>query len=112
MLKRSDCREIVLKQKSSGRLERFLLEVIGKAITHSVCFTNLRDKVRYGVMIKALQAKFTQHKDLKDILLSTGAKTLIEDAKNDKVWGVGRDGKGQNLLGKALMQVRDELKED
>ena len=77
-----------------------------------VRFKKFRDQVKYDVMIKALQAKFSQHKDLKDILLGTGNKTLVEDAKYDNVWGVGSDGKGQNLLGKALMQVRGELKEN
>ena len=32
---------------------------------------------------------------------------VLEDSPCDAVWGVGRDGKGGNLLGKLLMELRD-----
>ena len=62
-------------------------------------------------MLKCLFAKFTQHEDLKKILLDTGDKTLIEHTKNDVYWADGGDGSGKNMLGKLLMKVRDELKD-
>jgi N-glycosidase YbiA len=67
--------------------------------------------VKDEIMLDALKAKFTQHKDLKEILLSTGDAKLVEHTANDRYWGDGGDGSGLNMLGKLLMQVRDELKQ-
>ena len=76
-------------------------------------------EVRYDVVLEALRAKFTQHEDLKEILLRTGSSEIVEASPYDRIWGIGtakreeiidkRKWKGQNLLGKALMQVREEL---
>ena len=60
-------------------------------------------------MKSVLFAKFTQHEDLKAILLSTGNALLIEASKTDAFWGIGEKGNGKNMLGRLLMQVRDEL---
>jgi hypothetical protein len=60
------------------------------------------------VMLSALRAKFTQHPELRDLLVSTSDWPIFEDSPTDRVWGY-RDG-GLNLLGKALMQIRAELK--
>ena len=59
------------------------------------------------------------HETIKEKLIATKPKTLYEASKNDKIWGIGyyansaintkKDKFGQNLLGKALMQIRDEL---
>ncbi len=38
-------------------------------------------------------------------------KAIAEHCE-DKVWGDGKDGTGKNLLGKILMQVREELREE
>lgn len=70
---------------------------------------------KIGVMMTALRAKFTQHKDLKKLLLSTKDKMLVEHTNIDKIWADGGDcgtGKiGKNYLGKCLMEVRKELGE-
>ena len=68
------------------------------------------EKVKLSVMYKALLAKFSQHKDLKDLLLQTGNRELIEHTSNDSYWGDGGDGRGQNNLGKLLMRVRNVLR--
>ncbi len=67
-------------------------------------------QVKDGVMLDALRAKFSQHPDLKELLLSTGNALLVENAPRDNYWGAGSDGRGRNQLGKLLMQVRDELR--
>lgn len=67
------------------------------------------ESVKNDVMKKALTAKFTQHEDLKILLLSTGEAKLIEHTENDAYWGDGGDGKGKNYLGILLMQVREEI---
>ena len=67
------------------------------------------EKVKCDVMLKALLAKFTQHEDLKRLLLSTGNRHLVEHTSNDSFWGDGGDGSGKNNLGKLLMVVRQAL---
>lgn len=46
---------------------------------------------------------------LRDLLLSTNSKNLIEASPYDYYWGCGNDGSGQNRLGKLLMELRLEL---
>lgn len=67
------------------------------------------DDIRDGVMLRALEAKFTQHTDLKEILLSTTGADLVEHTRNDKYWGDGGDGSGRNMLGHLLEQIRAKL---
>jgi predicted NAD-dependent protein-ADP-ribosyltransferase YbiA (DUF1768 family) len=59
-----------------------------------------------------LRAKFIQHSDLTDLLLSTGSARLVERGRVDnavnRLWGEV-NGKGQNMLGVLLMELRDEL---
>ena len=70
------------------------------------------EKVKYDVMYQVCLAKFTQNEDLKKKLLATGDEHLEEgNTWGDRIWGTV-NGKGQNHLGKILMKVRDELKEN
>ncbi len=59
-----------------------------------------------------MRAKFTQHHDLAELLLSTGSARLVETGRVNnavnRLWGEV-DGKGQNMLGIMLMELRDEL---
>ncbi|WP_422909409.1 NADAR family protein [Pseudomonas sp. MAC6] len=70
-------------------------------------------KVKFERMRAILLAKFTQHEDLKALLLSTGEARLVESATVDnevnRTWGEV-NGKGKNMLGVLLMEVRDELR--
>lgn len=70
------------------------------------------EKVKDDIMREAVMAKFTQRKDLKEILLSTGDATLVEHTENDSYWGDGGNGTGKNMLGKILMEVREILKDE
>jgi len=65
--------------------------------------------IKKSVMLKALKAKFNQHYELKEQLISTGNRLLCEYSSNDKYWGDPGDGTGQNTLGKLLMAIRTEL---
>lgn len=78
---------------------------------------------RMPFMVYCCYLKFNQNPALGQELLDTGDKTLVEASVEDCVWGVGLDEsdplildesnwRGENLLGKALMQVRDLLRED
>ena len=67
---------------------------------------------RDHAMKRALVAKFNQNVDLKWLLLETGDKNIIQRCTRDKYWGDGGGaGKGENMLGKILMEVRASLKE-
>lgn len=70
--------------------------------------TNKIDRMR-GV----LRAKFTQHPELKELLLSTGNIRLVESATVDnevnRFWGEV-NGVGRNTLGSMLMELREELR--
>lgn len=70
------------------------------------------EEVKDDIMREALRAKFTQHEDLKKILLETGDAELVEHTTNDNYWGDGGDGKGKNMLGKLLMELREELRKE
>ncbi len=61
-------------------------------------------------MLDALRAKFTQHEELRELLLGTGDAGLVEHTANDSYWGDGGDGSGKNRLGVLLMQVRCEVR--
>lgn len=62
--------------------------------------------VKVAVMRKAVVAKFTQHEEIRRILLGTGDALLVEHTANDGYWADAGDGSGQNMLGKILMEVR------
>lgn len=74
-------------------------------------------------MVAVNYAKFTQNQDLKEILLSTGDRVLVEASPYDKIWGIGlqqdddrcldeNQWQGMNLLGRALMEVRKQINEE
>lgn len=69
-------------------------------------------QIRNDMMDIALSHKFRQNKHLKDELLSTGNAELIEDSPYDAYWGIGKDGTGENQLGKALERLRLKLSEE
>jgi hypothetical protein len=79
------------------------------------------DKVKYSIVLNGNYYKFTQNQAMMDFLLSTGDKILVEASPLDTIWGIGlgKDNekafniaswRGKNLLGFALMEVRDELR--
>lgn len=61
------------------------------------------------IMLEALMAKFQQHAELAELLLSTGTASIVERTENDHYWGDGGDGSGSNRLGILLMTVRQQL---
>ena len=78
-------------------------------------------KVCYEIMYLINYEKYFQNTRLKNILLNTGDKMIIEANPKDTRWGIGLSAEddrvldesqwqGENLLGKVLMQVRQELK--
>jgi ribA/ribD-fused uncharacterized protein len=68
------------------------------------------DTEKVAIMERALVAKFTQHDQYKRYLFSTGARDLVEDSLTDYYWGRGRNHLGLNMLGRLLMEIREELR--
>jgi ribA/ribD-fused uncharacterized protein len=75
---------------------------------------------RFDLVVEGNLAKFAQHPDLRDFLLTTGSRVLVEASPYDRIWGVGlaaddehatspEHWRGLNLLGFALMEVRHQL---
>lgn len=64
-------------------------------------------------MRAVLRAKFEQHPDLAILLADTGDRRLVEAGTTNnavnRFWGEV-NGKGQNMLGVMLMELRDELR--
>jgi len=70
------------------------------------------EKVKDKVMEDCVRDKFTRNDDLRQRLLDTGDQELVEgNTWNDTYWGVYR-GRGRNMLGKILMKVREELRNE
>lgn len=66
--------------------------------------------VKDGIMYRIVMDKFLQNKELKEQLLNTKDAILIEgNTWNDIYWGVC-NARGKNMLGKILMEVREEIK--
>jgi ribA/ribD-fused uncharacterized protein len=77
---------------------------------------------RFQLVIKGNLAKFSQNLNLQSFLLTTGEKVLIEASPVDRIWGIGLSAtdelamnperwRGLNLLGFALMEVRQLIRE-
>ena len=75
---------------------------------------------RFPIVVRANEAKFSQNAELSDFLKQTGSRILVEASPVDRIWGIGLAGddasvhdphrwQGLNLLGFALMQVRQRL---
>lgn len=81
---------------------------------------NVWKKKRYAIILNGNYAKFLQNEGLRQFLIGTKNRVLVEASPYDKIWGIGMvaddehienplEWKGLNLLGFALMEVRDEL---
>ncbi|MFF9206831.1 MULTISPECIES: NADAR family protein [unclassified Streptomyces] len=76
---------------------------------------------RFGIVVEGSVHKFTAHADLREFLLNTGDRVLVEASPVDRVWGIGLAAddeaatrpdswRGPNLLGFALMEARRRLR--
>jgi ribA/ribD-fused uncharacterized protein len=66
-------------------------------------------EVRRVMMTRAVYIKCRTHQAVADLLLKTGTRQIVETTMYDYYWGCGRDGRGHNVFGKVLMDVRDKL---
>lgn len=112
----TDIAEEILKTSDVGKVK-----ALGRSVKNyeDVIWNGMRQVAVY----QGLLEKFRQNEELKQSLLATGNHMIAECAVQDKIWGIGlsmkddrrfdlREWQGQNLLGFALMCVREELSDD
>ena len=85
--------------------------------------SDLWNKTSFAIVKRGVKAKFSQNEDIRKELLSTGNELLAECSPTDKKWGIGIDindtdrfivskWNGKNYLGRILMEVREELRQE
>lgn len=108
-----------IRQQILNETEPKAIKELGRKIHHFN--QDIWDKYKYSIVINGNYAKFIQNEELLNFLLSTGDKVLVEASPYDTIWGIGMQEadtqihnpwlwKGENLLGFALMEVRNELR--
>ncbi len=79
------------------------------------------EKYCRSIVVEGNYYKFTQNAALREFLLGTGDRILVEASPVDAIWGIGLSAEdaavtppdqwpGENLLGFALMVVRDRIR--
>lgn len=109
-------------EKASGKVLRASNPGEAKTIGREVIGFNQEvwDEKRFEIVVNANLAKFSQKNELREFLINTGKRVLVEVSPVDKIWGIGlahdnpasenpNTWRGLNLLGFALMEVRDQL---
>lgn len=93
-------------------------KLLGRQVLH---FKHDRwEAERFEIVVAANVAKFEQHEDLREFLLATSGRILVEASPKDRIWGIGLERndpraktpsrwRGLNLLGFALMEARERL---
>ncbi|MBR7000374.1 MAG: DUF1768 domain-containing protein [Lachnospiraceae bacterium] len=106
--------EKIMKSRNLSEIKR-----LGKQVARYN--ENLWKTIRPQVMRRGLRAKFQQNPELLLQLLGTGSAILCECAPRDAIWGIGlaaddprsddtKEWRGRNLLGRALMRVREDMR--
>ena len=95
-------------------------KAIGRAVNG---FDNaMWDEHKFDLVVNANAAKFSSDEAMKSFLLNTQSRVLVEASPVDRIWGIGlaedddvasipNKWKGENLLGFALMKVREQLQQ-
>ncbi|KAF8219016.1 hypothetical protein L208DRAFT_1419003, partial [Tricholoma matsutake] len=109
----------VLDVTSTGKQAMSNVKALGRKVK------NFEDVVwkrrREQIVLEGNLLKFRQNRELKEKLLGTGEKMIVEASPRDRIWGIGFgeknalerfDSWGLNLLGKTLVQVRKMLREE
>ena len=92
----------------SEAMNPFLAMKAGRSLRKGKELIDNWDKLKVQIMREGLISKFSQNEELRNKLLATGDVILHEDSPSDMFWGK----KGKDMLGKLLMQVRKELRNE
>lgn len=110
--------DFVIAKKILNEIDVSIIKKLGRKVSNYN--ENIWNGVRQIIVYQGLLAKFSQNDELKEKLKSTGNLILAECAVKDCIWGIGLSmndidrfdiskWKGENLLGYALMLVREQL---
>lgn len=118
-----DAKRAILRDIEDGGLTGLPDPARAKKIGRSIKPWNQArwDEFKFAVVVDVNMAKFDQNAALREYILSTGESILVEASPYDRIWGIGlgendprcrdpRKWQGENLLGFALMEVRDRLR--
>lgn len=106
--------EAILQAKTPAECKKLGRRVKGFDDPH---WAQLREQVAFD----AVWHKFRNNRKLRDVLLETGDLILVEASPSDRIWGIGyseqhawehRHQWGLNILGQALMRVRERLRQE
>lgn len=104
-------RILALQLEKGGYAWRTALnKPIRESIENNVRLRPDWEQVKQLIMYDGIRAKFQQHTSLLQLLLDTNELVIIENSPRDSYWGIGKDGNGENHLGKLLMSLRQEFK--
>ena len=109
----SSAAERILSASNPGEAKAIGREVLG--FNQAVWEDN-----SFRIVVSASLAKYGGNPELKQFLINTKDRVLVEASPVDKIWGIGmaaddplcenpNNWKGKNLLGFALMEARDLL---
>ena len=107
-----------IREQIMHETDQMTIKKLGRRVTGFV--GAIWEGERYDVVFKGNEAKFSQNPHLREFLMSTGNKILVEASPKDTIWGIGLDEfnpdaldprkwRGKNLLGFTLMDVRQWL---
>lgn len=98
-----------IKQKIRISVSHLATPSLAKRFGQGIPLRKDWDKIKIATMKEIVLCKFSQNKLLKEQLLNTGDMILEEGNRwKDEFWGIYK-GKGENHLGKILMEVREKL---
>ena len=108
--------DLILKENSPAKIKKY-----GRQVKNYD--GDEWDKVKFDIVVQGNILKFSQNKELKEFLINTENKILVEASPYDKIWGIGLGAddpnvddiykwRGKNLLGFALMKARDYIKKN
>ena len=100
-----------MSSKNQGQIKKLGRQVVGFN-------QQIWDDNKFDIIVRGNLFKFSQNSIIKKNLLDTNDKIIVEASEHDRIWGIGYKESdaiknlskwGENLLGKALMVVRDSL---
>jgi len=110
----------VLAIKGTTKKNMVAVKALGRKVTPFD--DEIWKQERERIVLEGSLHKFRQNEELREALLSTDDKVLVEASPRDRIWGIGFGEKnaltkldrewGLNLLGKALMETRRILRDE
>jgi ribA/ribD-fused uncharacterized protein len=111
--------QLILEETANESVDSRAVKALGRQVDNfdEEVWVQAREKIVFQANLE----KFRQNEELKQMLVETGDKILVEASPTDSIWGIGFSEEkalvntkrwGLNLLGKALMAVREELRKD